>query len=407
MIFRVFNSIEITRRIQGFFKLESAGGIVLMCAAALGMIMANTGLAGFYNDLLHSRVGIHFGDFGFSKHLLHWINDGLMAVFFFVIGLEIKRELLGGQLSTRASALLPALAAVGGMAIPALVYILVNRDHPALLHGWAIPAATDIAFALGILSLLGRRVPVGLKILLTAIAVIDDLGAVIIIALFYTGGLSLPALGAAAGLIGILAIMNRVGVNRMAAYIAVGLLLWFAVLQSGVHATLAGVVTALFIPYRTQPRKTKSKSMLEQLEHALHPWVAFMIMPVFAFANAGVSLSGVRFADLLAPLPLGIILGLVVGKQSGIFLTIFAAVKSGLCTLPQGTTWPQIYALSILCGIGFTMSLFIGTLAFTDPSFAAPVRLGVLGGSLISALSGYALIRLTCPPPTQAHRGTP
>ncbi|MDY0008573.1 MAG: Na+/H+ antiporter NhaA [Bdellovibrionales bacterium] len=400
MISKSFNSIEKqARRLRDFFKLESAGGIVLILSAALAMIMANTGAASFYDHLLHANVGIFFGEFQFSKHLLHWINDGLMAIFFFLVGLEIKRELLGGQLSSKENAMLPALAAVGGMAMPALVYFLVNRDHPELLHGWAIPSATDIAFALGILSLLGKRAPVSLKVLLTAIAVIDDLGAVIIIALFYTDHLSLQALGAAAVCITILVIMNRMGVARAAAYIIIGVILWVAVLKSGVHATLAGVITALLIPHRIKPRANSKKAppnLIEQLEHALHPWVAFMIMPVFAFANAGVSLAGVSFKDLLEPLPLGIMLGLIVGKQSGIFLTIWATVKSGLCPMPKNTTWYQLYALSALCGIGFTMSLFIGTLAFRDPALAAPVRLGVLSGSIVSAIFGYLLIRLTC-----------
>lgn len=398
MISSVFNSIEKqAERIQRFFKLESAGGIVLIVSAVLAMIMANSPLAAVYDNTLHSKLGIVFGDFEFSKNLLHWINDGLMAIFFFLVGIEIKRELLGGQLSTKESAMLPALAAVGGMAMPALVYFLVNRNHPELLHGWAIPSATDIAFALGILSLLGKRAPLSLKVLLTAIAVIDDLGAVIIIALFYTANLSTSALGIAALLIVLLAAMNKFGVRRIAAYVIVGVLLWLAVLKSGVHATLAGVVTALFIPYGDNPKKnSQNENMLETLEHALHPWVAFMIMPVFAFANAGVSLAGVTLADLFKPLPLGIMLGLIIGKQTGIFFTIFAAVKSGLCPMPKNTTWFQIYALSALCGIGFTMSLFIGTLAFNGQEYAAPVRLGVLSGSIVSAICGYLLIRLTC-----------
>lgn len=398
MISRAFNNIENkTRWIREFFKLESAGGIVLFIAAALAMIMANSPLASFYDHLLHSKLGIVFGEFEFSKNLLHWINDGLMAIFFFLVGLEIKRELLGGQLSSKESAMLPALAAVGGMAAPALVYYLVNHNHPHLLHGWAIPAATDIAFALGVLSLLGKRVPVTLKVLLTAIAVIDDLGAVIIIAFFYTDGLSMTALGAASFFTLMLFVMNRAGVRRTAAYVIIGFLLWLAVLKSGVHATLAGVITALFIPYGTQGNgKKESRNLIADLEHALHPWVAFMIMPVFAFANAGVSLAGVTPAALFNPLPLGIMLGLVVGKQTGIFFTILAAVKSGLCPMPKNTNWYQLYALSALCGIGFTMSLFIGTLAFNGPEYAAPVRLGVLGGSIISAIFGYLLIRLTC-----------
>lgn len=399
MISKSFNSTEKPfGLLRGMFKHESAGGIILMIAAALAMIMANSGAAGFYDHVLHSKAGVFFGGHDFSKTVLHWINDGLMAIFFFLVGLEIKREFLGGHLSSRDSAMLPALAAVGGMAVPALVYLFVTRAHPELHHGWAIPSATDIAFALGILSLLGKRVPVALKVLLTAIAVIDDLGAVIIIALFYTDHLSLYALAAAAAMIVTLATMNRMGVARIAPYAIIGFLLWLAVLKSGVHATLAGVITALFIPYRTNGHEDTpaEKSIHARLEHALHPWVAFFIMPVFAFANAGVSLKGASFGDMLSPLPLGIMLGLIIGKQAGIFLTIFGAVKSGLCRMPYQTNWAQIYALSALCGIGFTMSLFIGNLAFADPSFATPVRMGVLGGSLVSATFGYLIIRLTC-----------
>jgi len=401
MISKAFNKIELQRKsVARFFKMESAGGIVLIFAAALALIMSNTPLSRFYDHLLHMPVSIMFGDVGLAKPLLLWINDGLMAVFFFLVGLEIKREMLCGHLSSKDKALLPLIAAVGGMALPALVYYLVNHNHPENLHGWAIPSATDIAFALGILSLLGSRVPVSLKILLTAIAVIDDLGAVIIIALFYTGSLSTTALAFAAFFIAALFLLNRRGVNSRGAYLLVGLCLWLAVLKSGVHATLAGVVTALFIPHRAPDDNAAdydAPSMLARMEHALHPWVAFFIMPVFAFANAGVPLKGLTLDALLQPLPLGIAAGLFIGKQLGIFLSVYAAVKSGLCSMPQQTGWRHIHALSLLCGIGFTMSLFIGTLAFQDPSFAAPVRLGVLGGSTLSAVAGYLLMRKASP----------
>lgn len=401
MISKAFNTIESkTKRIQRFFKTESAGGIILMLAALLAMIMSNTGLSSFYDHLIHTPVSIMFGDVGLSKQLLHWINDGLMAIFFFLVGLEIKRELMGGQLSTKEHALLPALAAVGGMAVPALVYYLINQDNPEYLHGWAIPSATDIAFALGILSLLGKRAPVSLKILLTAIAVIDDLGAVVVIALFYTDGLSVTALGFSGAAIGALFLINKLGVRSAAAYIIIGLCLWLAVLKSGVHATLAGVITALFIPYKmTEEEERKEKeSMLVHMEHSLHPWVSFGVMPIFAFANAGLSLQGLSLKNLLEPLTLGIMAGLVIGKQIGVFLPIYAVVKSGISPMPKNANWLQIYALSMFCGIGFTMSLFIGTLAFSDPALASPVRLGVLGGSLISAVFGFFLMRFAHKP---------
>lgn len=371
-----------------------------MLAALLAIVMSNSALSGFYDRLIHTPVSIRFGDVGLSKQLLHWINDGLMAVFFFLVGLEIKRELMGGQLSTKEHALLPVIAAVGGMAVPALIYYLINQGHPENLHGWAIPSATDIAFALGILSLLGTRAPVSLKILLTAIAVIDDLGAVVIIALFYTEGLSITALGFSGAAIGLLFLINKLGVRSTAAYIIIGLCLWLAVLKSGVHATLAGVITALFIPYHIteEEARQEKESMLVHMEHALHPWVSFGVMPLFAFANAGLSLHGLSFKNLMEPLTLGIMAGLVFGKQIGVFLPIYAAVKSGISPMPRNASWLQIYALSLFCGIGFTMSLFIGTLAFDDPALASPVRLGVLSGSLVSALAGLFLMYIAHKP---------
>lgn len=375
-----------------FFKTSAAGGVVLVFAAALSMVMSNSGLADFYHHLLHTTVSVSFGDAGLSKSLHHWINDGLMAIFFFMVGMEIKYEMLRGHLSTREQAILPAIAAVGGMILPAAIfYAIVNPQHPELISGWAIPSATDIAFALGILALLGDRVPASLKVLLMAIAVLDDLGAVIIIALFYTANLSLPALALAAVFISLLFVLNRLKVKSPAAYVLAGVALWLAVLESGVHATLAGVVTAMFIPLDN--KTDDGHSMLESMVHKLHPWVAFMIMPVFAFANAGVSLSGLSVQNLLDPIPLGIAAGLFAGKQFGIFATIWVAVKAGVSRLPNNANWRHIYGLSLLCGIGFTMSLFIGSLAYHDPFLNNEVRLGVLTGSTLAAVLGYIILR--------------
>lgn len=377
--------------LQAFFHTSAAGGLVLILAAALSLFMANSGLSGFYASLLHMQVGIRIGDFELQKTLHHWINDGLMAIFFFMIGMEIKYQLRRGHLATPAEATLPAIAAVGGMALPAAVFwLLLRQTQPELLSGWAIPSATDIAFALGILALLGDRAPASLKILLMAIAVIDDLGAVIIIALFYTAELSGMALAAAGLLVLLLFTLNRLDVRRPAAYVLTGVLLWMAVLQSGVHATLAGVVTAFFIPLKEGP---DGHSMLQDMVHKLHPWVAFMIMPVFAFANAGVDMRGLSLQNVIDPLPLAIAAGLFAGKQLGVFAGAWLAVKSGLCRLPGLAQWKHIYGLSLLCGIGFTMSLFIGALAYNDDALNDEVRLGVLAGSALSALCGYLFLR--------------
>lgn len=388
----VFSYQKFSTSLQAFFKTSAAGGIVLVFAAALSMVMSNSALADFYNNLLHMKVSVLFGDVGLSKTLHHWINDGLMAIFFFMVGMEIKYEMARGHLSRRDQALLPAIAAIGGMALPALVfYMIVNAHHPELINGWAIPSATDIAFALGILALLGDRVPASLKVLLMAIAVLDDLGAVIVIALFYTADLSFAALAFSAIFIGVLFMLNRFKVSSPAAYVLAGVALWLAVLESGVHATLAGVITAMFIPL---DNKTDSgHSMLEDMVHKLHPWVAFMIMPIFAFANAGVSLEGLSFNNLLDPIPLGIAAGLFAGKQLGIFATIWLAVKAGISRLPNNAHWRHIYGVSLLCGIGFTMSLFIGSLAYHDPFLNNEVRLGVLTGSTLSAVLGYVVLR--------------
>lgn len=381
-----------------FLKMEAAGGILLVICAIAALIVANTGLYGTYHYILYvidfrigfSDVGVSF-DTEIRKPILLWINDGLMAIFFFLVGLEIKREVREGELASRSRALLPAIGAVGGMAVPALVFWAINRDAPQNLPGWAIPSATDIAFALGVLALLGPRVPASLKVLLTAIAIFDDLGAIVIIALFYSSKIVLAPLIVAAAALAALFILNRRGVSSLAPYIALGLVLWISVLESGVHATLAGVATAFFIPMRD--RHDPSFSPVKYLEHDLHPLVAFGILPVFAFANAGVPLTGMEAADLAEPLPLGLALGLFLGKQVGVFGALALAVLLKLSPMPQGVNWAQMYGLSVLCGIGFTMSLFIGTLAFHGVDMQAQVRMGVLIGSVASALLGFVVLR--------------
>ncbi|MDX2258638.1 MAG: Na+/H+ antiporter NhaA [Hyphomicrobiaceae bacterium] len=379
------------RGARAFFDHQAAGGIVLMAAAVLAILLANSPLQWLYAGFNETPVAVRVGPLALEKPLLLWINDGLMAIFFFLVGLEIKKELLEGRLATFQSAALPAFAAVGGMLVPALIYVAINWNDPTALRGWAIPAATDIAFALGVLALLGPRVPAALKVFLLALAIIDDLGAVIIIALFYTSDLSMTALQLAlAGVVG-LALLNWFGVARLTPYVLVGIFLWVCVLKSGVHATLAGVVVALFIPMRDPA--DASHSPVKEVEHGLAPWVAFGIMPVFAFANAGVSLSGLSFADVFAGIPLGIALGLFIGKQIGIVGLSWLAVRAGIATLPEGLDWRHIYGASLLAGIGFTMSLFIGTLAFPDDSSAAAVRIGVLGGTLLSGVAGYFVLR--------------
>ncbi|CAA9492333.1 MAG: Na+/H+ antiporter NhaA type [uncultured Sphingomonadaceae bacterium] len=371
---------------------EPAAGILLMAAAALALLVANSPLAPAYFAAKGAYVG--------PLNVDHWINDGLMAVFFLLVGLEVKREFLDGQLSTWERRVLPGIAAVAGMAAPAAVYLLVNAGNPAATRGWAIPSATDIAFALGVLALLGRRVPVSLKIFLTTVAVVDDLGAVAIIALFYTEQLAILPLAAGLLGLGVLFGMNRAGVRRLLPYMAVGAGIWLCVLNSGVHATLAGVAVALTIPIIPTPGRPESVvSPLHRLEHGLHPWVAFGIVPIFGFANAGVSFAGVTVAEALSPVPLGIALGLFVGKQVGIFGAVWAAVKLRLADLPADATWAQVYGVSLLCGIGFTMSLFIGALAFPGADAQDGVKLGVLGGSLLAALLGYLVLRVAKPAP--------
>jgi NhaA family Na+:H+ antiporter len=377
---------------QHFLSHEASGGFVLMAAAALALVVANSPLAPTYFALLDVPIGIRAGGFTLEESLLHWINDGLMAVFFLLIGLEIKREILAGQLSTWPQLALPGIAALGGMAVPAVIYAAVNASEPQTLRGWAIPAATDIAFALGVLSLLGRRVPSSLKVFLTALAILDDLGAIVVIALFYTAELHLAALGLAGlGLLA-LAAMNRFGVTRLAPYVAIGVVIWFFVLESGVHATLAGVAVALTIPLRED---SEGPSPLHALEHRLHGWVSFLIVPVFGFANAGLSFAGIGWAALLNPVPLGVALGLFVGKQIGVLGSAWAAIRLfRLADLPDEADWAQLYGVALLCGIGFTMSLFIGALAFgTSPTLIDATKIGVLAGSLLSAVAGYGVLR--------------
>ncbi len=385
-------------RIATLFRHEAAGGVLLMLAAAAALILDNSPLDYLYDAILTTPVSVQIGAFAIDKPLLLWINDGLMAVFFFVVGLEIKRELLEGRLASWNQAALPAVAAVGGMVVPALIYVALNHGDPAALKGWAIPAATDIAFALGALALLGSRVPLALKVFLLALAIIDDLGAIIIIALFYTADLSLFSLAIAAVCTAVLIGFNRFGVRSIVPYLLVGIVMWACVLKSGVHATLAGVVVALTIPLRGDAGGAPSP--LHRLEHGLLPWVSYFVMPVFAFANAGINFSTMSLADLLAPVPLGIALGLFVGKQLGVFGFAWLAARAGFCRLPDGVTWWQVYGAALFAGIGFTMSLFIGTLAFTDPDHAAAMRLGVLSGSILSAVLGYMVLRLATAPQT-------
>ena len=377
--------------LRDFLKEESAGGVVLMIAAAAALILANSPLYGAYASVLNAEIALTVSGAGIEKPALLWINDGLMAVFFFLIGLEVKREVLTGQLSSWRQSSLPLFAALGGMVMPAMVFAAINWNSPENLAGWAIPAATDIAFALGILALLGSRVPVALKALLLAIAVIDDIGAIVIIALFYTPGVELGMLIAAAAVLVVLALIGRAKVGSSLPYVLLGIALWFFVLKSGVHATLAGVALAMTVPLTNRA----GEDVLERMEHALHPWVAFLVVPVFALANAGVSFAGIELSAFAAPLPLGIALGLILGKQLGILGFAWMAVKSGFASLPVGIAWRQVYGLSLIAGIGFTMSLFIGNLAFTTPDQLAAVKLGVLSGSLISALGGIAILRST------------
>lgn len=380
------------RRVQDFMRGEAAGGLVLMAAAAAALIVANSPLGSSYASLLQSYVG--------PLSVLHWINDGLMAVFFLLVGLEIKRETLDGELSTWPKRILPGLCAVGGMVVPALIYVAFNHDSPEALRGWAIPTATDIAFALGVLSLLGPRVPVSLKVFLTALAIIDDLGAVVIIALFYTDTLRLAALFGAFAVLAVLIGLNRFRVRVLWPYLSLGLVLWWLVLLSGVHATLAGVALALTLPLDATgdagTSAAENRSPLLRVEHALHRVVPFFIIPIFGFANAGLSFAGIGMEQVLAPLTLGVAAGLLLGKLLGVFGVAWLAVTLGLAQLPMGANWRQMGGIAALCGIGFTMSLFIGMLAFAQsPVLQEEVKLGILAGSLVAGLIGAALLRFS------------
>ncbi len=380
--------------ITRFFQLEAAGGLLLIAAAALALIINNSPLSWLYNAFLETPVEARIGALHIAKPLLLWINDGLMALFFLVIGLEVKREVLEGHLSKPSQIVLPGAAAIGGMVVPALIYIALNTGNAEALNGWAIPMATDIAFALGVLALLGKRVPVSLKLFLMTLAIIDDLGAIIVIALVYSGELSqLSLILAAVSIIALIA-MNRSGVSRLAPYLLVGLVLWVCVLKSGVHATLAGVVLAFCIPLRTSSKS----SPLPTLEHGLHPWVAYGILPLFAFANAGVSLAGVTMESFTHPVPLGIAAGLLLGKTLGVFGLTWLAVKTRMASLPKDANWGHVLGVSILCGIGFTMSLFVGSLAFEPgvSAYAGEDRMGILTGSILSAIIGYGVMVLAC-----------
>jgi len=382
--------------LRDFLKLETAGGIVLVAAAVVAMVIANSPLSGLYASLIDTPVEIRVGGFEIAKPLLLWINDGLMAVFFLLIGLELKRELVEGELSDLRRMALPAFGALGGMAVPAMIYIGVNLGDDVALQGWAIPAATDIAFALAILALLGKRVPLSLRVFLVSLAIIDDIGAILIIALFYTNELSLLALAVAGTCLLVLLTLNRRGVQERAPYLLIGLIMWIAVLKSGVHATLAGVLLALFIPIRDSDLEP---SPLHALEHDLHTAVAFAILPLFAFANAGIPLAGVSWDYLLHPVALGVAAGLFLGNQTGVFLFCWLAARLGMTQLPSDLTWTHIYGTALLCGVGFTMSLFIGSLAFenTGVNLLFDERLGIIAGSLLSGICGYAVLRLSLP----------
>ena len=379
--------------LSSFFKLESAGGIILMFAAVLAVVLANSPLQSYYALLIDTPVEIQIGALKIAKPLLLWINDGLMAVFFFLVGLELKRELIEGELADKRNIILPGVGAVGGMLVPALIYIYFNRSDPTAMQGWAIPAATDIAFALGVLSLLGSRVPTTLKIFLTSLAIFDDIGAIVIIAIFYTDNISLTSLIVVACCIPVLAILNKCNPESTSLYIVVGAVMWIAMLKSGVHATLAGVILAMFIPMKS--KTNKHYSPLKSMEHDLHAVVAFFILPIFAFANAGISFAGVGTEEIFHNVPLGIALGLFLGKQIGVFSLCWLAIKLNLTSLPKGMSWGSLYGTAALCGIGFTMSLFIGSLAFeeTHVNLLFDERLGIIFGSLASGLIGYLVLR--------------
>jgi Na+:H+ antiporter, NhaA family len=383
----------LSKPFKWFFQLEAASGLVLLIAAIIALIISNSTLNEIYFTTLEQYLFIGINDFGLKLSVHHWINDLLMAIFFFFVTLEIKREFIQGELSNFKKALLPIIAAVGGMLVPALFYIVINFGNTETLNGWAIPSATDIAFSLGILSLLGSRVPIALKIFLTALAIIDDLGAILIIAFFYSGELSISYLSLILISYIFLLVLNKFGIKKFLPYLIIGSFMWFFTYKSGIHATIAGVLLASTIPHRV---KNKDFSLLIKIEHAISPYVAFMIMPIFAFANAGVSLEGLSFSTLLLPVPLGILLGLFMGKQVGVMIFSFVAVKVGAAQMPDNSTWLSLYGVSILTGIGFTMSLFVGNLAFADNiQHIDGVKIGVLAGSLLSTVFGYFILLIT------------
>jgi len=376
-----------------FFKLEAASGLLLLISAVIALIISNSDYSTLYFEVLKTYLFVGINNFGIKMSVLHWINDALMAAFFFFVTLEIKREFLQGELSNRKQALLPIIAAIGGMLVPALIYIYINFQNTVTLNGWAIPSATDIAFSLGVLSLLGSRVPLSLKVFLTALAIIDDLGAIVIIAFFYSGDLSVIYLTLLLLTFIVLLILNKLNIKKFLPYLILGLILWFFTHKSGIHATISGVLLATVIPHR---KKEKDFSLLTKIEHKISPYVAFGIMPLFALANAGVSLNGVNFNSLLSPVPLGILLGLFVGKQIGVFLFSIVSIKLKIAQMPNNSNWVSFYGVGILTGIGFTMSLFIGNLAFADSTqYMDGVKIGVLAGSLLSTLVGYFLLLMT------------
>ena len=383
----------ISQPFKWFFKLEAASGLILLFAAIIALVISNSDLSELYFSTLNEYLFIGINNFGLKLSVIHWINDGLMAIFFFFVTLEIKREFLQGELSNVKQALLPIIAAVGGMVVPALIYLYINLGDNETLNGWAIPSATDIAFSLGVLSLLGKRVPLSLKVFLTALAIIDDLGAIVIIALFYSGDLSVKYLSLMLLAFIILLLINKFNIKKFLPYLLVGLFLWDFTHNSGIHATIAGVLLAITIPHR---KKEKDFSLLIKIEHAISPYVAFGIMPLFAFANAGVSLEGLSISSLLDKVPLGILMGLFVGKQLGVFVFSYISIKMKVAEMPNNANWYNLYGVGILTGIGFTMSLFVGNLAFVDNiQYMDGVKIGVLTGSLLSTLTGYFLILLT------------
>ena len=380
----------ITSPFKWFFKLEAASGLLLLISAVIALFISNSNLSNLYFETLNRYLFVGINNFGIKMSLLHWINDALMAVFFFFVTLEIKREFLQGELSNRKQALLPIIAAIGGMLVPALIYVYINFQNGDTLNGWAIPSATDIAFSLGVLSLLGSRVPISLKVFLTALAIIDDLGAIVIIAFFYSGDLSIKYLSLLLITFIALIILNKFNIKKFIPYLLLGLILWFFTHESGIHATISGVLLATVIPHR---KKEKDFSLLTKIEHSISPYVAFGIMPLFALANAGVSLSGMNFDSLLLPVPLGILLGLFIGKQIGVFLFSIISIKLKIAQMPNNANWLTLYGVGVLTGIGFTMSLFVGNLAFVENvQYISGVKIGVLTGSLLSTVFGYVLL---------------